>query len=242
LYLKHLRLGTVWRLCASRNHLVEENSEWVKPRAFRDLLSDDRYGRGLLINSALHSYWLLGGCRGDRPRRDGQFPETAFLRESEFAGSFSYQEAVLSESDARFALQWILSPQNTDSRTLNYCSADELTFDQTEGRWLVNLRDHLGPGSAAQVSARLIVNCAGAWVDEVNQQFGIRAPFKHILSKGVFVGFRRFPNHDQPLIMDTINGKDCMSLIPGAQSVCGVRPKPAKQFARSFHRHAGRRD
>jgi glycerol-3-phosphate dehydrogenase len=35
-----------------------------------------------------------------------------------------------------------------------------------------------------------------------------------VLSKGVFLGLRRFQNHEQPLIMDTANAKDCLSLIP----------------------------
>src|SRR6185295_15363137 len=48
LYLKHLRLGTVWRLCGSRNRLLEEKSAWVKPQAFRYLISRDRPGRALL--------------------------------------------------------------------------------------------------------------------------------------------------------------------------------------------------
>jgi glycerol-3-phosphate dehydrogenase len=214
LYLKHLRLGTVWRLCGSRNRLLEEESDYVKPRAFRYLVSNNRPGSTLLINSALHSYWLLGRCRGPRPRRDRQFPEADFLKPSEFVDSFTYQEAMLDGSDALFALRWIFSSQNSHSEAVNYCSIADLTFQQTSGTWLVNLNDGLRPDETTEVSASLIVNCTGAWVDQVNNEFGIETPFRHVLSKGVFLGLRRFPAHQQPLIMDTANGKDCMSLIP----------------------------
>jgi len=214
LYLKHLRLGTVWRLCGSRNSLLEERSACVKPQAFRYLVSSHRPGKRLLVNSALHSYWLLGRCRGERPRRDQQFPEIDFLKSTEFVDSFVYEEAMLDSSDARFALQWVLAPRNAHSHAVNYCSAESLNFKLAERTWSVDLQDHLRPGVAAQVSSRLIVNCAGPWADEVNQGFGVQSPFKHVLSKGVFVGMRRFPAHEQPLIMDTANGKDCMSLIP----------------------------
>jgi len=69
-------------------------------------------------------------------------------------------------------------------------------------------------GETKKIAARLVVNCAGPWTDEVNAQFGRHSPYKHVLSKGVFLGLRRFQNHEQPLIMDTANAKDCMSLIP----------------------------
>src|SRR5436190_9776340 len=213
LYLKHLRLGTVWRLCGSRNRLVEEKSDWVRPQTFRYLVSSDRPGKALLINSALLSYWLMGRCRGDRPRRDRNFRAIDFLQESQLAGSFVYQEGMLDSSDARFALQWILSPQNANCQAVNYCSAENLKFNLGAGTWSVDLRDHLR-GEAAQTSARLIVNCAGPWTDEVNTEFGRESPYKHVLSKGVFLGLRRFRNHEQPLIMDTANAEDYMSLIP----------------------------
>jgi len=213
LYLKHFKLGTVWRLCGSRNDLLDEKSEWVKPQAFRYLVSSDRPGRALLIKSGLFSYWLMGRCRGERPRRDRDFRAIDFLQESQLADSFVYQEAMLDRSDARFALQWILSPRNTNCEAVNYCSAENLHFNQGTGTWSADLRDHLH-GETTKIAARLVVNCAGPWTDEVNAQFGRESPYKHVLSKGVFLGLRRFQNHEQPLIMDTANAKDCMSLIP----------------------------
>jgi len=98
LYLKHFKLGTVWRLCGSRNDLLDEKSEWVKPQAFRYLVSSDRPGRALLIKSGLFSYWLMGRCRGERPRRDRDFRAIDFLQESQLADSFVYQEAMLDRS------------------------------------------------------------------------------------------------------------------------------------------------
>ena len=235
LYLKHLKLGTVWRLCGSRNHLLDEKSEWVRPQTFRYLVRSDRRGRALLINSALLSYWLMGRCRGERPRRDRDFQAIDFLQDSQLADSFVYQEAMLDSSDARFALQWILSPQNENCEAVNYRSAESLSFNQRSGTWSVQLRDHLRE-AATQTSAKLIVNCAGPWTDEVNAEFGRNSPYKHVLSKGVFLGLRRFQNHEQPLIMDTANAKDCMSLIPwgpislwGPTETCETSLRPASR-------------
>jgi glycerol-3-phosphate dehydrogenase len=213
LYLKHFRLGTVWRLCGARNGLVEQQSGTVRPQTFRYLVDNKWPGSSAIINSALLSYWLLGRCRGEPPRRERNAPHIDFLKRGAFVDSFAYQEAMLDNSDARFALQWILAPHNAQSRAVNYCSAKNLSFNRTTQTWLVDLQDHLRP-NAVKVSVRLIINCAGPWTDEVNEQFGITSPFKHVLSKGVFLGLPRFLSHEQPLIMDTANRKDCMSLIP----------------------------
>jgi glycerol-3-phosphate dehydrogenase len=58
------------------------------------------------------------------------------------------------------------------------------------------------------------VNCTGPWTDRINEQFDFQTPFKHVFSKGVFIGLPRLPNHEWPLIMDVGNAGDCMSLIP----------------------------
>jgi glycerol-3-phosphate dehydrogenase len=213
LYLKDLKLRTVWRLCSARDHLLREKSDWVQPQLFRYLVARNGQRGSLLINAALSAYWLLGRCQGARPQRDPRF-EIPFLRREIFRDSFLYQEAVLDTSDTRFALHWILSHQNPQSFAVNYCSASGGTFSQSAGCWSIGLQDHLFQGARSETRARLVVNCAGPWTDQVNNQFGIQSPFKHVLSKGVFLGLKRFSNHEQPLIIDIGNEGDCMSLIP----------------------------
>jgi glycerol-3-phosphate dehydrogenase len=213
LYLKDLKLHTVWRLCGARDYLLREKADWVQPQLFRYLVARNGQRGSLLINAALSAYWLLGRCQGARPRRDPRF-EVPFLRKEIFRDSFLYQEAVLDSSDTRFALHWILSQQSPESVALNYCSASGGSFNQATGYWSIGLQDHLMQGRRSETRARLVVNCAGPWTDEVNNQFGIQSPFKHVFSKGVFLGLNRFPNHEQPLIIDIGNEGDCMSLIP----------------------------
>lgn len=212
LYLKDLKLHTVWRLCGARDHLLREKSDWVQPQLFRYLVARNGQRGSLLINAALSAYWLLGRCQGARPRRDPRF-DAPFLKKEIFRDSFLYQEAVLDSSDSRFALHWILSHQSPESVALNYCSASGGSFSQADGHWSIGLQDHL-IGGRSETRARLVVNCVGPWTDEVNNQFCIRSPFKHVLSKGVFLGLNRFANHEQPLIIDIGNEGDCMSLIP----------------------------
>lgn len=214
LYLKDFRFRTVWKLCSSRNHLIRTKSGSVRPEKFCYLIRN-KGGRGpVLMNTALYSYWALGKCRGARPRRDSHFAEIDFLNKNAFRDSFVYQEAVLDSSDTRFALDWILSHQHPDSVALNYCSITGASLARDQSYWSVGLQDELQPQVETEIFARMIVNCTGPWTDEVNKQFGIVTPFKHVLSKGVFIGFKRFPHHEHPLIMDVGHDGDCMSLIP----------------------------
>lgn len=214
LYLKDLRFPTVWRLCGSRDRLVKEKASWVRPQQFRYLVTPNGHRGGLLMNTALHGYWAMGRCKGARPRRSNAFPETSFLKGGTFANSFVYEEAVVDTSDSRFALRWILEGQTDKAAALNYCAPTAASFDSTAGEWRVVMQDQLDQSLQSEIRARVIVNCTGPWTDQVNRQFGFQTPFKHVFSKGVFIGLPRFPNHELPLIIDVGNRGDCMSLIP----------------------------
>jgi glycerol-3-phosphate dehydrogenase len=214
LYLKDLRFPTVWRLCASRDRLVKEKASWVRPKQFRYLVSQNGRRGGLMMNTALHGYWMMGRCQGVRPHRSQTFPETSFLRDEAFANSFVYEEAVVDGSDSRFALRWILDGQTDQAVALNYCAPLEASYKETAGQWRVVVQDQLKQDMSREVRTRVIVNCTGPWTDQINNQFGVQTPFKHVFSKGVFISLPRFPNHELPLIMDVGDAGDCMSLIP----------------------------
>lgn len=214
LYLRDLRFPTVWQLCESRDRLVREKASWVRPQQFRYLVAHKGRRGGLLMNTALHGYWVMGRCRGARPQRSNDFPEASFLRSQVFANSFLYEEAVVDTSDSRFALRWILEGQAENAIALNYCAPLEASFKERSGEWILMLQDQLAAHQKSAVRARVIVNCTGPWTDQVNTQFGFQTPFKHVFSKGVFIGLPRFPDHELPLIMDVGDKGDCMSLIP----------------------------
>jgi glycerol-3-phosphate dehydrogenase len=214
LYLKDLRFSTVWRLCGSRNRLLAEQSDLVRRQQFRYLVSQNSNHGKLLLNTVLHAYWMMGRCRGALPRNTSSFSENTFLNEAAFRESFVYEEAVLGDSDSRFVLHWILAHQSEETVAINHCEMSGVSFNDTSGLYTVLLEDKLRKNHKSEVRARLIVNCSGPWADQVNARFGIKSPFRHILSKGVFIGMRRFPDHDLPLITEVGNNGDCMSLIP----------------------------
>ena len=69
-------------------------------------------------------------------------------------------------------------------------------------------------GASRPVRARLVVNCAGVWADTLNRQQGIETPYRHALSKGVYLGLARDEAHRSPLIFDMGAHDDVMTYVP----------------------------
>ena len=213
IHLRQLDLLGVWRLCAGRDHLIREMKDRVRPRTFRLLSSVDSGRRRSIAQAALYSYWLLGCGRRSRPRYRKSFPELSFLNPDKFPHALEYEEACVEPSDARFILEWILSYQSCDQLALNYCQLRGGKYDVATGAWCLELADSL-MGLEAVVRAKWVVNAAGTWTDYINQRFNIESPYKHIFAKGVFIGLQRNPQHYLPLMIETREYQDCMSLIP----------------------------
>lgn len=212
LYLRNFDLLTVYRLCSSRDAMVRGMRDWVQPRPFRYIVSSPGPGNRMAIQSALYLYWLLGGCRRLRPRLVRDLRQLSILKAGERRNCFEYEEAYLPDSDARFVIQWILRARDAGNPALNYCAVRGGGFDLRKKEWTLDVED-LVLGRPSQVRARLVVNAAGVWADRINDEIGIRTPFKHVFSKGVFLGVRRHPAHETPLIVDRGQG-DCVALIP----------------------------
>jgi len=211
LYLRSLDFATVRRLCTSRDRMLRDMGEWVNPRSFRYLPASG--SRAAFSYAGLLLYWLLGGCRRAMPRREHTFEEQSFLARNGESPSVLYEEASLATSDARFVLHWILPHLNGVQTALNYCAVEGGGFDRQAREWRLQLNDTL-MDKFGDVRAKCVINAAGAWTDHVNRRMDIETPFKHVLSKGVFIALRRKTDQRVPLIFDTLDGRDAMSLLP----------------------------
>jgi len=248
-YLRSFDLATVARLSLSREALVRRGSSCASPRRFRYIVPSPRAGNRAIVQSALYLYWLLGAFRRARPQWLGDFDESQLLKATD-RNCFEYEEAYLSDSDARFVLQWILRSRDAFNPALNYCALHGGQFDSSAKLWVLDLEDRV-LGRQLSVRARLVVNAAGVWTDSLNTQFGIETPYHHLLSKGVFLGLRRLPTHKTALIVEKAD-QDCYALIPwGPVSLWGptetltsspregfsITPEDIRGLAQEYDRH-----
>ncbi len=213
LYLRNLDFLTVAKLCRDREALIQNMGCEVSPMLFRYIPSRDTGWNKYLMASALYFYWMLGLCHRVRPRAEESFAEKSFLKNNEHDGSFLYQEAILNNSDSRFVLKWITGQDSDRGIALNYCALTGGEFHAGDKLWRLTLTDEITGWSRVSKS-RCVINCAGVWTDTINQQFHIETPYKHVFSKGVFVGLERHDQHNCPLIFDMGQQGDVLSYIP----------------------------
>lgn len=260
LYLKNFDLKTVLHLSHDRNRMIEEMGDWIAPLLLRYLPSAGVGRSKWLVFLGLWAYWLIGLGARRLPALRHSFAEQALLKQGMAGDALSYEEAFLRTSDARFVQHWIFGHQGVEGRAaLNYCEATG-EYRKDEGVWRLDLHDLHG-GRAHTVSARMVVNCAGVWTDEVNARFGIESPFRHALSKGVYLGVPRPAEHETSLVLEMEDRDDILMLVPwGPISMWGptetsVRDRSAgfsvdredidyllEHYARRFRRPLGRNE
>jgi glycerol-3-phosphate dehydrogenase len=213
LYLKNLDFLSVYHFSRDRDNLIQSHGEDVDPAYFR-YIPNCEWGRNkYLVYLALHLYWILGNFRRKKPSYQKSFAELNLLFQKKSPGSLLYQEGFLKYSDSRFVLDWILSRQTEDYFALNYCAINEAEYSAKDKQWSIDIADTMTK-SQCSIKAKTILNCSGVWADSVNRQFGIRSPFRHVFSKGVFISFKRPETHHTPLIFEMGEHGDTLSFIP----------------------------
>ncbi len=231
LYLKDLDVKTVRSLCRARDELIERLPEKVRPQNLRYLPRRKDLRNRQLVRAGMILYWLLGSQRRRFPDSESSFPEQEILKEKLFKNSLTFEEAMLKNSDCRFALEWILPHAGKEDMALNYCEAESLNFDASDKRWRLDLRDRLH-GGEVEVTAGIVINAAGVWTDELNLRLGIDSPYRHELSKGVYVSVKRPPILRDILIFDTGRDDDTLTFAPwGPVAMCG----PTETSVASIH-------
>jgi glycerol-3-phosphate dehydrogenase len=213
LYLRAGDVLTVLKLSRARDRMIAAPDGWTSPSLFHYIPSLNGGLSSPLIGAGLWFYWLLGAGRRRPPWYRRRFAETRLLSQHVHRGAFCYEEGLLAASDARFVLHWVTPYQPPARAAVNYCELESCDYARAEGVWHLVLRDRLRDVTTG-ARARLIVNCAGVWADTINRRQGIETPYRHALSKGVFVSFAREEGHDSPLIFDMGAHDDVMSWIP----------------------------
>lgn len=236
LYLRNLDLATVWRFCTSRDRMIQDEPASFRACPFRLVPAGGRW-RSIGLRAVLNFYWLLGACRRHRPAIEHRFPEQDLLVARMAGQALRYEEGIVASSDARMVGDRVFAYRGPYQVPLNYCRLAGGGYDRAAGVWKLELEDTLGDADS-QARARVVVNVAGVWTDAVNRRFGRESPYRHVFSKGVFLGLPRASDNELPLIVRTRS--DYHSLIPwGPVSLWGPTETVLSDPARGFHVEPG---
>lgn len=170
---------------------------------------------------------MLSFLRRRRPSLEGVFPESELIKpDCQATGSILFEEGMLNGSDSRFVLDWITNHSALGQVALNHSALGGGGYSSGDKHWRLELRDSL-TNQTTEIRAKCVVNCAGVWADRVNEQFSIESPYKHRLSKGVFIGVRREEQHELPLVFDLGEHDDTFLYLPwGPVSLLGPTETP----------------
>ncbi|HXU87831.1 MAG TPA: glycerol-3-phosphate dehydrogenase/oxidase [Methylomirabilota bacterium] len=188
-YLELFDFGLVRESLAERQRLQRLAPHLVKPLPFLVPIYRDS-SRGLVkVRLGLKLYdWLTPGGARERYRVlrpiDALSLEPA-IRPDDLRGAGYYFDDLLLFPE-RLCLENILSACRHGARAFNYCQVLSVVRDQRGAVAGVTARDLL-TGTVATLGARVIVNAAGPWVDDLRELAGVSERGRHVLrrTKGI---------------------------------------------------------
>ena len=223
-YLENYELWLVFKLCQSRNRLMRAYRDNIKEIGFYAALDEKGpYAPWFAALGAL-GYWIIGQFGTKRPRllsRETIEREEPAIDTTDVAGGIEYRDGILIDNDARFVFSFVRSAIEAGAAAANY--VELVSAEYVGDRWIARLRD-VDSGEEFRTTARTIVNAAGPFVDETNQDWGLTTEHRIVYSKGIHLVVPRLTTrrHDKVLAFYDDTERLFYVIPMGARSVIGT--------------------
>lgn len=204
LYLQNFELGSVYQFSRARDYLIKHFPTEVIPKEFYFIHSKNSDRNRYIDYLGLVLYWLFS--HGHR-----RFPKYKVIDKDTQA--FSFEEGLLTQSDARFTLSWLNRVPQDQSVCVNYFNVNQLQYNTSKRVWSLEGIDRIS-NQPHVVKAKYIINACGVWSDQLNAQCGIKTNYKHLLSKGVYLNVKNTNNDDKATIYEMGQHHDVITYIP----------------------------
>ena len=218
-YLESFEIGLVNDLCQSRNELLSAFPSTVKEIRFLTTLSRHFRLPRLIMLAGTWLYWLFGRARTATPklvsRRRIKNLEP-LVNTANCSGGIEYSDAMLHDNDARFVFNFVRSAMDNGCLAANYVKATSINRDQQQ--WHVQAEDQTS-GKIINIRSKILINATGAYVDEINQQAGIKTNHRHVFSKGIHLIVPRISRRERVLAFFADDGR-LFFAIPMAHRTC----------------------
>jgi len=184
-YLENYELPLVFGLCKSRNRLMKAYPDNVKEISFLATLDNTAPFKPWFAALGATAYWGIGQFGTKPPRLYNAEKIEAVepvIDTTSARGAVQYQDCYLVDNDSRFVFSFVRSAIEAGAAVANYV---ELVSARREGdRWVCQLRD-TDSGEEFTTTARVVVNAAGPFVDELNTSWGLTTDHRIVYSKGI---------------------------------------------------------
>jgi len=184
-YLQSYEFRLVWKLCQSRNRLIDAYPTQVEPVEFLATFDRDSPYPVWLAGLGAAAYWAIGSFQTARPKvLRSATVETIepVIDTSKAKGGLIYSDAYLPDNDARFTFGFVKSAIDRGALAANYTEVTNATYANDE--WTLTLRDILD-ATVRTLRARALVNATGPFIDAMNKHLEVKTEHRIAHSKGI---------------------------------------------------------
>jgi glycerol-3-phosphate dehydrogenase len=222
-YMESYEFGLVAGLCKSRNELLRSFPSTVKEIRFLTTVSKGFRFHPLLMLAGTWLYWLFGRGKTRIPKllSKAQIAKQEPLINSQNSlGGIEYSDAYLHDNDARFVFNFVRNSMDNGCIAANYVKSIGTSRDES-GNWTTEAEDHVS-GRKLRIKSKLLINAAGAFVDQHNQLTGVETEYTHLFSKGIHLVVPRIFNNERVIAFFANDGRLFFAIPMGGRTCIGT--------------------
>ena len=222
-YMESYEFGLVAGLCKSRNELLRSFPSTVKEIRFLTTVSKGFRFHPLLMLAGTWLYWLFGRGKTRIPKllsKSQIAKQEPLINSQNCVGGIEYSDAYLHDNDARFVFNFVRNAMDNGCIAANYVKSIGTSRNQL-GQWTVETEDQIS-GKKFNIKSKLLINAAGAYVDQHNQMAGIETEYSHLFSKGIHLVVPRISNNDRVLAFFANDGRLFFAIPMGGRTCIGT--------------------
>lgn len=219
-YMESYELGLVNNLCKSRNELLSSFPSTVKEIRFLTTMHKNFRMHPWLMLAGSWLYWIFGRGKTRTPRllSSSQIKNLEPLVNTDNSiGGIEYSDAYLHDNDARFVFNFVRSALDSGCIAANYVKSISAKRND-EGNWITRVEDQVS-GRRFDIHSTVLINAAGAFVDQHNEMTGIKTEYHHLFSKGIHLIVPRLTREHRVLAFFADDGR-LFFAIPMANRTC----------------------
>ncbi len=222
-YLEGYEILLVRKLCVSRNRLIKSYPDNIKPIPFLATLDESSPHPTWLAALGATGYWGIGSFRTHRPRYlDPKKIEQLepMVNTDGAVGGIEYYDAYLPDNDSRFVFSFVRSALDVGATAANY--VEVAGAERRDGRWQVTLKDVNSGGESFTCAARVVINAAGPFIDNLSSELGVRTAHRIVYSKGIHLVVPQITPNQRVLAFYDDTGRLFYVIPMGRRSVIGT--------------------
>jgi glycerol-3-phosphate dehydrogenase len=184
-YMESYELILVRKLCMSRNRLMRAYPANIQEIGFLAAMGSTAPFPQWLAGVGSVAYWAFGNFKTAPPRllsRNKIEELEPIIDTADVRGGLEYADAHLKDNDARFVFGFVRSAIDLGAAAANY--VELASAERVDDRWYLDLRDIDGGGTLS-CTAEVVVNCAGPFIDPLNDELKVRTNHRIVHSKGI---------------------------------------------------------